>query len=73
VLDPETKDPLAAPHIYLSDFQPDTEVAVFTDYQEMIKSGKVDAVNDFTSLLMHHQVGMAAVDAGEVCRARSVT
>ena len=64
VLDPETKDPLAAPHIYLSDFQPDTEVAVFTDYQEMIKSGKVDAINDFTSLLMHHQVGMAAVDAG---------
>ncbi len=64
VLDPSTKDPLAAPHTYLSDFQPDTEVGVFTDYQTMIDSGTVDAVNDFTSLYMHHQVGMAAVAAG---------
>lgn len=65
VLDPETKDPLAAPHTYLSDFQPDTEVAVFTDYQAMLDSGKVDAVNDFTSLFMHHQVGMATLEAGK--------
>jgi predicted dehydrogenase len=65
VLDPATKDPLAAPHIYLSDFQPDTEVAVFTDYQAMIDSGLVDAVNDFTSLYMHHQVGAYALDAGK--------
>jgi len=50
VLDPATKDPLAAPHIYLSDFQPDTEVAVFTDYQAMLDANVVDAVNDFTSL-----------------------
>jgi 1,5-anhydro-D-fructose reductase (1,5-anhydro-D-mannitol-forming) len=62
VLDPETGDPLAAPHIYLSDFQPDTEVAIFTDYQEMIDSGLVDAVNDFTSLFMHHQVGQYALE-----------
>ncbi len=56
VLDPSTGDPLAAPHIYLDEFQPDTEVAVFTDYREMIASGQVDAVNDFTSLFMHHQI-----------------
>ena len=65
VLDPSTGDPLAAPHIYLGDFQPDTDVAVYTDYREMITSGDVDAVNDFTSLFMHHQVGMAALDAGQ--------
>jgi predicted dehydrogenase len=65
VLDPGTGDPLAAPHIYLDDFQPDTDVAVYTDYREMIASGDVDAVNDFTSLFMHHQVGMAALDAGQ--------
>lgn len=64
VLAPETGDPLAAPHIYLDEFQPDTEVAVFTDYREMIAAGAVDAVNDFTTLSMHHQIGAAAFDAG---------
>jgi predicted dehydrogenase len=63
VLDPSTGDPLAAPHIYLDEFQPDTDVAVFTDYREMIASGQVDAVNDFTSLFLHHQVGVAALEA----------
>jgi predicted dehydrogenase len=63
VLDPSTGDPLAAPHIYLDEFQPDTDVAVFTDYREMIASGGVDAVNDFTSLFLHHQVGVAALEA----------
>lgn len=64
VLAPETGDPLAAPHIYLDEFQPDTDVAVFTDYREMITAGVVDAVNDFTTLSMHHQIGAAAFDAG---------
>ena len=64
VLAPETGDPLAAPHIYLDEFQPDTDVAVFTDYREMIAAGAVDAVNDFTTLSMHHQIGAAAFDAG---------
>lgn len=64
VLPPESGDPLAAPHIYLSDFQPDTEVAIFDDYEEMIASGTVTAVNDFTTLALHHQIGGAALDAG---------
>ena len=64
VLAPETGDPLAAPHIYLDEFQPDTEVAVFTDYRDMIAADVVDAVNDFTTLSMHHQIGAAAFDAG---------
>lgn len=64
VLPPESNDPLAAPHIYLSDFQPDTEVAIFSDYRQMIDSGVVNAVNDYTTLAMHHQVGLAALDAG---------
>lgn len=65
VLPPESGDPLAAPHLYLDDFQPDTDVAIFTDYQEMIDSGGVDAVNDYTALYMHHQVGTAALRAGK--------
>ncbi len=64
VLAPETGDPLAAPHIYLDEFQPDTDVAVFTDYRDMIAADVVDAVNDFTTLSMHHQIGAAAFDAG---------
>jgi predicted dehydrogenase len=65
VLDPATGDPLAAPHTYLSDFQDDVEAAVYTDYRELIASGEVDAINDFTTLALHHQVGMAALETGQ--------
>ncbi|GAB4111941.1 MAG: hypothetical protein Fur005_13860 [Roseiflexaceae bacterium] len=64
VLDPATGDPLAAPHTYLSDFQDDVDVAVYTDYRDLIASGKVDAINDLTTLSLHHQVGQAALEAG---------
>ena len=47
VLAPETGDPLAAPHIYLDEFQPDTDVSVFTDYREMIAADAVDAGQRF--------------------------
>jgi predicted dehydrogenase len=63
VLDPSTGDPLAAPHTYLSDFQDDVDVAVYTDYRDLIASGKVDAINDLTTLALHHQVGKAALEA----------
>ncbi len=65
VLDPATGDPLAAPHTYLSDFQDDVEVGIYDDYQAMIADGQVDAVNDFTTLALHHQVGAAALRAGK--------
>jgi predicted dehydrogenase len=64
VLDPATGDPLAAPHTYLSDFQDDVEVPIYTNYRDLIASGQVDAVNDFTTLALHHQVGGAALEAG---------
>src|SRR3954451_19735397 len=64
VLDPATGDPLAAPHTYLSDFQDDVEASIYTDYRELIASGEVDAINDFTTLALHHQVGVAALEAG---------
>ena len=56
VLSPETDDPLAAPHTYLSDFQDDVEVAVYTDYEEMLDASDVDAVNDFTPVALHHKI-----------------
>lgn len=64
VLDPSTGDPLAAPHTYVSDIHPDTLPAVYTDYRDLIASGAVDAINDTTTLALHHQVGLAALDAG---------
>lgn len=64
VLPPESGDPLAAPHTYVSDFQDDVDAAVYTDYRQMIADGVVDAVNDFTTLALHHQVAAAAFDAG---------
>ena len=65
VLDPATGDPLAAPHTYLSDFQDDVDVIISTDYREVMESGQVDAINDFTTLALHHQVGAAALEAGK--------
>jgi len=64
VLDPSTGDPLAAPHTYVSDIHDDVEAGVFSDYRDLISSGTVDAINDLTTLAMHHQVGLAAFDAG---------
>jgi len=65
VLDPATGDPLAAPHTYLSDFQDDVDPLIYTDYRGLIAGGHVDAVNDFTTLALHHQIGLAALQAGK--------
>ncbi|MFM2308432.1 MAG: hypothetical protein RLY87_552 [Chloroflexota bacterium] len=64
VVDPASGDPLAAPHTYVSDLHTDVEVGIFDDYAEMIASGTVDAINDFTTLALHHQVGATALTAG---------
>lgn len=64
VIAADTGDPLGAPHTYLSDFQDDVEVKTYTDYRAMIADGVVDAVNDFTTLDLHHQVAEAAFGAG---------
>ncbi len=58
-------DPLAVGGEYLSDFQPDVPVAVYTDYEKMIAEGPIDAVNDFTLHSLHHQVGEIAFRHGK--------
>ena len=65
VLAPETGDPLAAPHTYLDDFQDDVDVKIYTDYRQMIEDDVVDAVNDFTTLALHHQIADVAFGAGK--------
>lgn len=68
VLPPETGDALAAPHTYVSDFQDvsgEGEVRIYTDYLEMLEDGGIDAVNDFTTLALHHDIGAAAFAKGK--------
>ena len=65
VTPPEAGDPLGAPHTYVSDFQDDVDVRVYTDYRAMLADGGVDAVNDFTTLALHHQVAEAALAASK--------
>ncbi len=59
-------DPLAVGNVYLSDLQTDVDdVQVFTDYREMVATGPVDAINDFTTHAWHHQIAAAAFASGK--------
>lgn len=58
-------DPLAVGPEYLSDFQPDTEVEIHSDYRDLIASDRVDAINDFTIHSLHHQIAEATFAAGK--------
>ncbi|MEQ8787845.1 MAG: Gfo/Idh/MocA family oxidoreductase [Pirellulaceae bacterium] len=58
-------DPLAIGDLYLSDFQSDVDVAVYTDYRHMIAEGPIDAVNDFTTHALHHQIAAEAFAHGK--------
>lgn len=58
-------DPLAVGDEYLSDFQPDVDVAIYTDYDEMISDGPIDAVNDFTVHRLHHLIAEKALAHGK--------
>lgn len=63
VMPPETGDPLAAPHMYVSDLHDDVEVEVYTDYNEMIKKAKIDVVDIYASLFIHHLAAIPALEA----------
>ena len=58
-------DSLAAPHLYVSDFQPEQDAEVFTDIDAMLSSGLVDAVDITASLPVHHTAGLAALRSGK--------
>jgi predicted dehydrogenase len=58
-------DPLAIGDEYLSDFQDTSKVKTFTDYRKMIAQGGLDAVNDFSTHGLHHQIAKFAFDAGK--------
>lgn len=58
-------DPLAASDIYLSDFQPEVPVKIYTDFRQMMGEADIDGINDLTTHALHHQVGQAALESGK--------
>lgn len=58
-------DPLAAPHLYVSDFQPEEEAAVYPSVEAMLAAGAVDAVDITATLPVHHTAGLACLEAGK--------
>ena len=58
-------DPLAAPHLYVSDFQPEEEAAVYPDVETMLAANVVDAVDITATLPVHHTAGLACLAAGK--------
>ena len=56
-------DPLAVADEYISDFQDDVEVQIYTDFRRLVTEAPVTAVNDFTSHALHHQVAEIALRA----------
>ncbi|HIE26151.1 TPA: Gfo/Idh/MocA family oxidoreductase [Candidatus Poribacteria bacterium] len=65
VIPPETGDPLAAPHMYISDLHDDVEVEIYTDYREMIQKANIDAIDVYASLFVHHDAAIPALEAGK--------
>ena len=59
-------DPLAVADEYLSDFQDDVEVQVYSDFRRMIAEAPITAVNDYTSHAMHHQVAETALSGKDL-------
>lgn len=58
-------DPLSAPHRYVSDFQTDVAAQVFDDFEAMLASGTVDALDIPASVFTHHDYAVRAMDAGK--------
>lgn len=58
-------DPLSAPHLYVSDFQPEEEAQVFPTVEAMLAAGATDAVDITATLPVHHTAGLACLAAGQ--------
>jgi predicted dehydrogenase len=58
-------DPLGAPHLYVSDVQPEPLPELFDDWRRLVESDLVDAVLVLAPVQMHHTVALAALAAGK--------
>ncbi len=65
---PVSRDPndsLAAPHSYVSDWQPEADATIFNSVDEMLAADAVDAVTITASLPVHHSAAIQALEAGK--------
>jgi len=60
-------DPLAAPHIYVSDIHDDVEVHCYDDWRKMLDEVELDAVVITTPVHLHHEMAIAAFARGLHC------
>ncbi|HET7558858.1 MAG TPA: Gfo/Idh/MocA family oxidoreductase [Limnochordia bacterium] len=58
-------DPLSAPHLYVSDLHPDTVPRVTDDWRSLIHDDALDAVDITTTVSTHHEMAIAALEAGK--------
>jgi len=58
-------DSLIAPHVWVYDFQTDTDVETYTDYREMLRKGDIDAVDIYTPPHTHHNMVLDSLAAGK--------
>jgi 1,5-anhydro-D-fructose reductase (1,5-anhydro-D-mannitol-forming) len=58
-------DPLSAPHMYVSDFQSDVQAEVFDDFDQLLRSGTVDALDIPASVFVHHDYAIKAANVGK--------
>jgi len=56
-------DPLSVRDIFVRDLQ-DHDLKIYTDYEQMLAEGKVDAVVLLSAVSAHHPVALAAMDRG---------
>lgn len=59
------QDPLAAPHMYVSDLHPDTLPALYDDWRQMLDDDVVDAVLILAPVGLHHEIALACLAAGK--------
>lgn len=65
---PVAKDPgdsLAAPHRYISDFQPEEDAVIYPTVEAMLAANAVDAVTITTTLATHHTIALQCMEAGK--------
>lgn len=59
------RDPLGAPHRYVSDLHPDVLPELYDDWRRMLDADGVDAVLILAPVALHHQIALDALRAGK--------
>lgn len=59
------RDPLGAPHVYVSDLHPDVIPDVFDNWRAMLDADNIDAVLILAPVFLHHEIALDAINAGK--------